>query len=360
MEQNFAQVRNYPIPQAQLQQLRAIETWSRRRYSELLCLMTQRVDEGMVIDGHGDAHLGNVALVDGVVRLFDCIEFNAAFRVMDSISEAAFLSMDMDARGYQRASHRLMTDYLEYSGDYAGLPLFGIYSCYFAMVRAKVSLLRESPDEKALIDTEGYSRFLRYLALAQKSTQPKQLFLAITHGVSGSGKTTIAGQVLECSGAVRIRSDVERKRLAGMAPEQRSDPQQQVSLYSAAMTRRTFARLEALATAIIEAGYPVIVDATFLHSDVRAVFRTLAVKLSVPFVIIDCVAPPEELRRRLIQREHLARDASEADVLILEKQLANAEALSHEEQAYRLEVDLADDTALLWQRLQQQCFGQDN
>jgi aminoglycoside phosphotransferase family enzyme/predicted kinase len=360
MEQNFGQVRNFPIPQAQLLQLQAIEAWSRRRYGELLSLMTQRVNEGAVIDGHGDAHLGNIALVDGAVRLFDCIEFNAAYRIMDSISEVAFLSMDMDVRGYQRASHRLLTDYLEYSGDYAGLPLLGIYSCYFAMVRAKVSLLRESKHEKALISTDGYSDFLRYLALAQKCTHPQRLFLAIMHGVSGSGKSTIAGSVLESSGAVRIRSDVERKRLAGMVPEQRSEPQQQDSLYSAAMTRRTFARLEALAAMTIEAGYPVIIDATFLHSKVRTTFRTLAAKLSVPFVIIDCVAEPDELRRRLIERERLARDASEADVSVLEKQLATVEALSHEEQAYRLEVELADDAALLWQRLQQQCFGRDN
>jgi len=359
IEQNFEQVRNYTIPQVQSMQLQAIESWSRRRCNELLSLMTQRVDEGMVIDGHGDAHLGNIALVEGVVRLFDCIEFNAAYRVMDSISEIAFLSMDMDARSYHRASRRLLTDYLEYCGDYAGLPLLGIYSCYFAMVRAKVSLQRESPSVKALTGTCGYSEFLRYLALAEKYTHPRRLFLAIMHGVSGSGKSTIAGLVLESSGAVRIRSDVERKRLAGMAPEQRSE-QQQASLYSAAMTRRTFERLEALAAMTIEAGYSVIIDATFLQSKVRASFRALADTLSVPFVIIDCVAAPDELGRRLIARARHAQDASEADVSIMERQLLTAEPLSHEEQAYRLKVDSSDDAALLWQRLQQQCFGRDS
>jgi predicted kinase len=268
--------------------------------------------------------------------------------------------MDMDARGYHRESHRLLTDYLEYSGDYSGLPLLEIYIGYFAMVRAKVSLLRESRHENAIIDTDGYREFLRYLALAQKCTQPRRRFLAITHGVSGSGKSTIAGLVLEQSGAVRIRSDVERKRLAGMAPEQRSDPQQKSSLYSAAMTRKTLARLEALAATVIEAGYPVIIDATFLQSNARAAFRTLAARLSVSFVIIDCVAEPEELRRRIIERERLAPDASEADVLILETQLATAEALSREEQACRLEVESTGDAGLLWQRLEQQCFGPDN
>ena len=360
MEQNFGQVRKYPLPQEQLLQLRAIEAWSRSRFDELLSLMLQRVDEGMVIDGHGDAHLGNIALIDGAVRLFDCIEFNAAYRIMDSISEVAFLGMDMNARGYQRASHRLLTAYLEYSGDYAGLPLIGFYSCYFAMVRAKVSLLRESPHGKVIVGTDGYREYLRYMALAQKCTQPNRLFMAITHGVSGSGKTTLAGLVLESSGAVRIRSDIERKRLAGMAPEQSSGPQQRAFLYSEEQTRKTFERLRALAVKIIEAGYPVIVDATFLHSKVRTAFRRLAVKLSVPFVIIDCLAAPGELRQRLVERERLARDASEANILVMERQLADAEALSQEEQAYRIEVESADDAALLWQRLQLQCFGENN
>jgi uncharacterized protein len=355
MEQNFEQVRNYSIAQAQRQTLREVEDWLRQRFDEVLPLMTQRMDEGMVIDGHGDAHLGNIALVDGAVRLFDCIEFNANFRIMDSISEIAFLDMDIVARGYQQASRRLLTDYLEYSGDYTGLPLLGLYSCYFAMVRAKVSLLRESPQDKTLVDTDSYREFLRYLSQAKACAQPQHRFLAITHGVSGSGKSTIASLVVERSGAVRIRSDVERKRLAGMAPEQRSDPQQQVSLYSAAMTQRTFTRLHALAAMTIESGYAVIVDATFLHSKARATFRSLAVKLRVPFVIIDCMAAPEILRQRLVERERLARDASEADLYIMEKQLATAEALSHEEQAYRFEVKSTDEAELLWQRIKQHC-----
>ncbi len=128
--------------------LQALRQWSLQRYSEVLPVMVQRILEGRVIDGHGDAHLGNIALIDGAVRLFDCIEFNASFRIMDSISEIAFLTMDMDARGYHEASHRLLTDYLEYSGDYAGLPYCDIYRCYFAMVRAKVNLLRESTQTK--------------------------------------------------------------------------------------------------------------------------------------------------------------------------------------------------------------------
>jgi uncharacterized protein len=182
-------------------------------------------------------------------------------------------------------------------------------------------------------------------------------FLAITHGVSGSGKSTIASALVASSGAVRIRSDVERKRLAGMAPEQHSAPQQRDTLYSAAMSRKTFSRLEELAGVVLEAGFPVIVDATFLQRGTRDCFHQLASRLSVPFVIIDCSAPPEQLRQRLIERARHAQDASEADVAVMEQQLRSAQALTQEEKAYRVAVDSAQDNATLWQRVQAQCFG---
>jgi len=357
IEQNFQQIRSYALPNAQYHELQALKEWSLQRYSEVLPFMVERILACKVIDGHGDAHLGNIALVDGAVRLFDCIEFNASFRIMDSISEIAFLTMDMDARGYHEASHRLLTDYLEYSGDYAGLPVLGIYRCYFAMVRAKVSLLRESTQTTDITTTHGYQEFLRYLELARGCTQPRHTFLAITHGVSGSGKSTIAGALVASSGAVRIRSDVERKRLSGMAPEQRSEPQQRDLLYSAAMSRKTFSRLEDLAGIVIEAGFPAIVDATFLHRNTRESFHHLARRLSVPFVIIDCSAPPDQLRQRLIERARHAQDASEADVAVMEQQLRSAQALTQEEMAYRVAAASAEDGATLWQRVLALCFG---
>ncbi|MEZ5571065.1 MAG: AAA family ATPase [Halioglobus sp.] len=357
IRQNFQQVRHYPLAEAQLLQLQAIEQWSLQQHSELLPLMLQRLHDGMVIDGHGDAHLGNIAVIDGAVRLFDCIEFNASFRIMDSISEIAFLSMDMHARGYQHASHRLLSDYLEYTGEFAALRLFSLYTCYFAMVRAKVNLLTESLHDTALTNTKGYKEFLRYLALAQLCTQPRRTFLAITHGVSGSGKSTIAGALLELSGAVRVRSDVERKRLAGLAPEQRSKSWEKDALYSTDMTRKTFSRLEIMAGTIIEAGFPVIIDATFLHRDDRERFHKRANQLLVPFVIIDCVAQHDELYRRLVERERQGADASEANVAVMEGQLATAQALTPEEQVFCLQAHSADDAAALWERLQSRCFG---
>jgi aminoglycoside phosphotransferase family enzyme/predicted kinase len=353
MVQNFAQVRNYRLGPEQQAALFTVEQWTLQRYAELLPRMEQRAAQGMVIDGHGDAHLGNIALVDGAVRLFDCIEFNPSLRIMDSVGEIALLSMDLEARGHVGESHCLLTDYLEYRGDYAGLALLQLYRCYFAMVRAKVALLREPADHEAIEGTAAHGDFCRYLALAASCCDQPVTFLAITHGVSGSGKSTVADKLVAAGGAVRIRSDVERKRLFGLAPEQRSDPADEQRLYSSAMSEKTFLRLEQIALLALDAGFAVIVDATFLHRRTRDAFRQLAGRLDLPFAIIDCSAPPEQLRQRLVAREKRGQDASEAGVRVMENQLTVDQPPADAELAYRVEADSGDDAASLWRRLQQ-------
>ena len=352
IEQNFRQVRDYQLGLQQREQLAAIEQWTLARHDELAALMARRIAAGMVIDGHGDAHLGNIALIDGAVRLFDCIEFSPTLRIMDSIGEIAFLSMDLEARGHSAESHCLLADYLEYRGDYAGLPLLQLYRCYFAMVRAKVTLLREPAGTGSIQSSGAYGEFCRYLALAHTYCQSSPRFLAITHGVSGSGKSTIADKLVAAGGAVRIRSDVERKRLYSLAPEQRSDQADQKRLYSSAMSRQTFERLEHLALLTLEAGFAVIVDATFLHRRTRDSFRLLAKRLALPFVIIECSAPAEELRRRLQLRQQQGHDASEADVKVMEEQLKVDQPPARVELAHCMQAASGEEPAVLWQHLQ--------
>ncbi len=276
LQQNFTQLRQYPLRDTEQQQLDAVERWALARYDALLSTMQQRVRDGWVIDGHGDDHLGNMAIIDGAVRLFDCIEFNADFRILDSIAEVALLDMDINARGHPAESYRLLSDYLEYRGDFAGLALLDLYRVYFALVRAKVNLLQHPPDHPDIAHTDAYGELCRYLEMAHRYCQPRRRFLAITYGLSGSGKSTVAARLVEASGAIRIRSDVERKRLFGLAPEQHSQPDDAATLYSTDMSRRTFQRLAELAETVVDAGFPVIVDATFLHRRVRDDFHQLA------------------------------------------------------------------------------------
>lgn len=364
MAQNFRQLDCPHLRRSDLVQMRSIRSWWNARFETLTEALRQRVVNGHIIEGHGDTHLGNIALVEGRIQLFDCIEFNRDFRVLDSIGEVALLCMDIAARGHSSAANRLISDYLEYSGDYGGLELLPLYQSYFAVVRAKVHLLQASqqtahrdkvsPDQRFTPETQQgaavYQSCQHYLSIAAGYQTPQRLFLAITHGVSGSGKSTLAAGLTEQSGAVRLRSDVERKRLAGLAPEQRIAAAKKPILYSRSMSQQTFDRLMALAGKVIGAGFPVIVDATFLHRRVRDRFAQLAADLEVPFFIIDCDADPAELRRRLTARQRANSDASDADIAVMENQLKEREPLSGPELKHRVTALATGEN--LWSTIQ--------
>ena len=162
----------------------------------------------------------------------------------------------------------------------------------------------------------------------------RQAALIITHGFSGSGKTTLTQALLEQLGAIRLRSDVERKRLRGLASSERSDSGLGAGLYTPDMTTTTYHRLLVLARTLLAAGHPVIVDATFLKQHDRRPFRELAEELAVPFAIADVHAPLDELRRRVIQRADEERDASEATLSVLEQQLVSQEPFTADERSH--------------------------
>lgn len=352
MFQNFDQVREYAIDDAAIAQLDRLEAWTRLHIARLLPLMSERVQQGNVKDLHGDLHLNNMVVLNGKVRFFDCIEFNEHFRVMDTIAEIAFVAMDMADRG--ESAQQVLNDYFEYSGDYAGLPLLNLYRVYFAMVRAKVKLMREPTSNSEVQATAVYQDFTRFVKLAQSYTEDKPPFVALMHGVSGSGKSTVAARVAAHFGAIRLRSDVERKRLFGLSPDDTSQAIK-ADIYTAQASKSTFERLVALARGVIDAGLPCIVDATFLEQAARKPFIDLGRELDIPLVILDCIAARDIIVARLRHRTQRASDASEADIEIMQKQLSALEPFEANETQYVVTIDSEQpfDGTPIEQRLEQ-------
>jgi uncharacterized protein len=315
-----------------------IKSWCRTEFDARRDELLKRKQNGFVRECHGDTHLGNMLLLDGKPVLFDCIEFNERFRWIDVLSEVAFTAMDLEDRGNAVAARRFLSEYLEETGDYGGLSVFRYYRVYRALVRAKVTSIRLDqedilPDERKALLAE----FDGYVGLAERYTRLPQPILAVTHGPSGSGKSTVAMAIVEELGAIRVRSDVERKRLLGLKPRERTEHKAN-EVYSAAATDRTYARLAELASATVRAGYPVVADATFLKRSQRQQFQRLAAQLDVPFVILDLQASENDLRRRVTERAMAGGDASEADLAVLTQQLATREPLDVEEQACSIPV----------------------
>jgi aminoglycoside phosphotransferase family enzyme/predicted kinase len=304
---------------AERDRLGVLERWTHGEFAARQDDFAARRVAGRVRDGHGDLHLGNLVLLDGQITPFDCIEFNDSFRCIDVASEIAFTLLDLLDHDKPGLATWLLDAWLMSTGDFAALVVLRFYLVYRGLVRAKVAALRGDGGEAT-----------GYLLLAQRLAVPKLTpTLTITHGPSGCGKTFASSRRLTSADfldTVRCRSDVERKRLFGLAPEAASDG----SIYTPDATHRTYARLATLAEDALKSGWSVIVDAAFLKRAERNHFRDLAARLGVPFGILAPSAPPAELARRIAMRQS---DASEATVAVLEQQLNWLEPLGPDEAA---------------------------
>ncbi|MDX1927545.1 MAG: AAA family ATPase [Pirellulaceae bacterium] len=312
-----------------------LEHWSAQCFERHQCHFQDRKREGHVRECHGDLHLGNVVLWKQQLLPFDGIEFCDEFRWIDTLSDAAFAAMDFAAHGRLDFCHSFVNAYLEFTGDYSATGLLQWYLVYRAMVRAKVAALRSMQTDPATPEHVAAERELdAMLELANRFTQlhTSQPKLWITYGLSGSGKTTGSEQVLQRHGAVRIRADVERKRIAGLNPLDRVVRGDEASerLYSSEMTTATYARLAELAEQLLKSNVNVIIDATCLLKQQREIFRELAVRKHVPFGILAFHADPITLRNRIFKRQS-EQDASDADCEVLEIQLQMQQHLEADE-----------------------------
>ncbi|MDP2785263.1 MAG: AAA family ATPase, partial [Sulfurimicrobium sp.] len=340
VRENFAQIAERSSGFPENLALDPLRQWSEEEFTRRRADFAARREHGFVRECHGDLHLGNMAWIDDSPTLFDCIEFNPALRWIDVMSDAAFVVMDLHDRGHPDLAQRFLNTYLEHTGDFGGLRLLPYYQCYRAMVRAKVSCIRAGQSGLSTQQLQAaWQQTAAYLHLAALFTRPARPWLLITHGYSGSGKTTATQLLLEQTGAIRLRSDVERKRLFGLAAEARSQSGVSQGLYTPDAHIRTYRHLEQLAREILQAGFPAIVDAAFLKRAERDAFRALALELGMPFVILEMLATEDELRQRIVQREHLGHDASEATLQVLESQLRGGENIAPEEKHWTVTVN---------------------
>jgi uncharacterized protein len=341
--ENFDHISPLLVDDKHKQQLQAIRIWGNDEWSNKAGLMQLRKQRGFVRECHGDMHLSNMTLINGRVTLFDCIEFNPMLRWIDVISEIAFLVIDLLSFGYDRFAYRLLNHYLQRTGDYHGVALMRYYLVYRALVCAKVSLLRHAQQINDAAYNQACLKYIEFTNLAEHFTKVSRALLIITHGYSGSGKSTFAGQLAEKIGALQIRSDIERKRLFGYQAQEHTGSSLDTGLYTQEASRRTYLHLAECAKAVIEAGFSAIVDAAFLKTDQRDLFRQLAVECGVKFIIVDFQAGNEELYRRIRQRQN---DASEATIDVLQHQLESAQPLSAEDQSYVITINTESGNAL--------------
>ena len=337
-----------------------LRNWTDGELEKLDRLLSLRFEEGFFRDCHGDLHLGNLVRLPDGITTFDCIEFNADLRSIDVFCDIAFLIMDLVSRERHDLASHFLNRYLERTGDYGGVVLLDLYFVYRCLVRAKVAAIlsqehESEPEQARALDEAG-----RYVAMATRQISKPPPLLVIMCGLSASGKTWVSGQLMAALPAIRIRSDVERKRLAGLGETEDSGSAVGQGIYTPRSTEDVYAHLNDTAGRILDADHSVIIDAAFLKAAQRDKAVRTARDCGCPAVLLKIDAPDEMLRERIRRRADVSGDVSEARLDVLQYQIETAEPIDAEDMARVIVCDnsagidvaaLADDVKNLANRL---------
>jgi len=336
------------------EEFRFLRDWTERALEEHEATLRQRFDDGFVCDCHGDLHLGNLVRLPSGITTFDCIEFNPDLRNTDVFADVGFLAMDLTEKGHAELAAHFLNRYLERSGDYEGAVLLDLYFVYRCLVRAKVAAIRSRDRGDEDLRSADIAEARDYSAMARRQATKGEPVLVIMHGLSGSGKTWLAERLMAALPAIRVRSDIERKRLFGLDEAADSESGIGSGIYSPDASAVTYERLFTLADSLLAAGHHVVLDAAFLKKKQRVSARSVASSLDVRSVLVCADAPVDVLRTRIEARAKQKDEASEADLAVLEHQLKSAARVGVDEAAIRVdtsaEVDIDDVVAAILAR----------
>ena len=302
-------------------------------------LFRRREREGYIRDGHGDLHTAQINLEDGVA-IIDCIEFNTRFRYQDISADLAFLAMDLDYHGRPDLERALVEEWVQGTGDRGALALLPYYKCYRAYVRGKVESFRL--DEPGLPEAERTAiteRARRYFALAGEYARLRGPALLITAGLMGTGKSTLARGLADALGASLLSSDVVRKELAGIPPEEHRYEPWGRGIYSPEFTERTYRELHRRAQDLLRRGGVVVLDASYRARAWRESARRVAEEAGASFWAVETTCPEGEVLRRLAGRLAGAPTASDGRPELLSAQRAHFEPLEEVPPVSLIRVD---------------------
>lgn len=313
-DENYAQTEGFiggPQTQSQFEETKA---YTDSFFAANPELFERRVAQNWIRACHGDLHLNNICYWRDRLYLFDCIEFNEPFRYVDVMYDVGFVVMDLLSKNCYGLATVFLNHYVERTGDWEGVQLLPLYISRQAYVRAKVtSFLLGDPSVDEDTKRQASETAAAYYRLAWQVCQPRSGSLYLMAGLSGSGKSTTARLLASQINAIHLRSDAVRKHLAGVPLNERGDD----SLYTPAMTEKTYDRLLSLGISLAQTGYPVILDAKYDRQARRQAAIEQIQKAGLPLTILHCTAPATVLEQRVRDR---AGDIADATVAVLQRQ----------------------------------------
>jgi hypothetical protein len=321
----------------------ALHRWTKESLGRHEAKLKERCRKGFYRECHGDLHLGNIVRLAGGIKAFDCIEFSEVLRRIDVVADHGFLVMDLLARGRRDLAYAFVNRYLEISGDYDGVTLLPLYVVYRCLVRAKVAAIRRRERIAGESREEDSATLDHYCKLAQVWLESRRPVLVVMNGLAGSGKTWLSTRLVTAMPAVRIRSDLERKRLFGLEEVADSDSGIASGIYDRKAGRAVYDRMFDGARSMLGAGFDVILDAAFLGTEARGRAKRIAADCGADFVIVQTTATQRTLEERLRQRRAAGKDASEADLAVLRHQLETSELLADNEARLAVTVNTGSE-----------------
>ena len=297
------------------------------RHKDTRCLRTRpplaarAAEQGLIRRGHGDLHLGNIALIDGRPVPFDAIEFDPLIASGDVLYDLAFLLMDLVERGLREPANVVLNRYLAEThrdADLDALAALPLFMSLRAAIRAKVTAARltSAPADKSAAITAAATTYFR--AACELIAPPAPTLLAVG-GLSGTGKSVLARalapDLMPAPGAVLLRSDVERKAMFGVGETDRLPKE----AYGQETTHKVYAALAEKASRVLKAGHSAVVDAVFARDDERRTVADMAARSGIHFRGIFLTA---DLAARVERVGARRNDASDADASVAERQEA--------------------------------------
>lgn len=292
----------------------------RLQVNRAAAILDTRAAHGFVRRCHGDLHLSNIVLYHGKPTLYDAIEFDEALATIDTLYDLAFLLMDLDFQGQRPAANVVLNGYLYCSGedlDLKGLAALPLFLALRAAIRALVTSDRAAQEGGQGRDRD-LERARRYLSAAGNYATPAAPKLVVVGGLSGTGKTTLAAALAPwlgaAPGAVHLRSDLERKVLAGVGEFDRLP----VTAYTPEARQRVYKSLHEKAASALQAQHSVIIDAVYDNEGHRREIEILADALQTPLLGLWLRADAATLMARVAARQN---DASDATPEVVQRQL---------------------------------------
>ena len=309
-ERNLHDVFSCVEQRGEVDRLLALERFAHAFVTAYAHTFEARARRGCVREGHGDLRAEHV-LLNGTVRIVDCLEFDQELRELDVADDLAFLVFDLAARGGERFGQLLVRAYREAGGEPGDDALIAFYAAYRALVRAKVALVR-SVQQPITSAAHGHAsaEARDLIGLAERFAWRARLPLVIVIcGVPATGKSCLASALAELSGLPHLSSDPIRKRLAGVQSTQRASDE----IYSLEWNARTYAELAGRTAEEVAAKGGAVVDATFRHRADRDAFWS-SFGAAAPLLFVECQAPRSVLVERAVTREHDRAQVSDADL----------------------------------------------